>query len=302
MFGRFIILAVLAVPLCLGFTAARADDEETAKTQDPNAFGEIDTGQFFGFLQGSDVGSRGDKDMEAETNFEGQRRGSTYQAFSQSLSSEYAITDRFSLELALYGNSARIRNIAGFDDTNRTDFSGLSAAFKSVLVPRGKGSPFGLAVTVEPGWARMEDQSGTRIVGYSGEVRMISDTELMPNRLYLALNGAYEPNISKDKGATQWARNGRVDLASALVYRITPRLALGTNLEYLRQYNDTNLQKLLGQAIYLGPMLHFQMTPQTFTLLALETQVSGRAVGETRALDLTNFARFRAKIRFGLAF
>ncbi len=234
-FGTFTILVALALPICFGFTKARADDEENTKVQDPTAFGEIETSQLFGFLLGSDVGSAGDKDIESETDFEGQRRGSTYQTLAQSLSSEYAFTNRFSLELALNGNSARIRNITGFDDTNRTDFSGLSLAFKSLLVPRGKGSPFGVAVLAGPAWSRMDDQSGTRIVGYSGEMRLIGDTELIPNRLYLALNGSYEPNISKDKGATQWARNARVDLASALVYRVTPRLSLGTNLEYLRQ-------------------------------------------------------------------
>ncbi len=61
--------AILALALAAAAPAAQADDDDkpAAPSLVPGQFGALDTKNLFGFLEGADVGEKGDRSVEFET-------------------------------------------------------------------------------------------------------------------------------------------------------------------------------------------------------------------------------------------
>ena len=71
---------------------------------------------------------------------------------------------------------------------------------------------------------------------------------------------------------------------------------------YLRHYDAANLTQFTGDAVMLGPTLYVQFTPKMFMTAAWNTQVWGREVGNPVSLNLAEFQRNRAKLKFAWEF
>jgi len=57
-----------------------------------------------------------------------------------------------------------------------------------------------------------------------------------------------------------------------------------------------------GDALFLGPTLYLQLTRKAFMTAAWSTQIVGHAVDDPNPLNLTDFPRNRAKLKFALEF
>jgi hypothetical protein len=87
-------------------------------------------------------------------------------------------------------------------------------------------------------------------------------------------------------------------VTGALAYRVAPKITLGGELEYYRAYDGLLFNTFNGNAFYAGPTLHIQFDGKTMLAAAFSTQVAGQAVGDRNALDLTNFERYHANLKF----
>jgi hypothetical protein len=83
----------------------------------------------------------------------------------------------------------------------------------------------------------------------------------------------------------------------ALTYRITPKVALGAELEYYRAYEGLGLNTFDGDALYVGPTFHMQVTNKFVLAAAFSTQIAGHASGNANFLELTNFSRNKTLLR-----
>ena len=137
------------------------------------------------------------------------------------------------------------------------NFGGLSAKFSYVLIGRGPGAPVGLTVSLEPEWGRIND-AGKVSTGFGATAKIIADTELVPDRLFAAVNAIYEPDLSRDFGEPEWGRGAEFGLTAALTYRIAPKVTLGAELEYYRAYESLGFDNFAGDALYAGPTLSFR--------------------------------------------
>ncbi len=79
-------------------------------------------------------------------------------------------------------------------------------ALSYLIIGRGPGSPIGLTFSVTPEWSRVDGTSGLRTRDFSTEFRLIADTEIIPNRLYAAVNALYQPDVAKASGDLAWSR------------------------------------------------------------------------------------------------
>jgi Putative MetA-pathway of phenol degradation len=91
-------------------------------------------------------------------------------------------------------------------------------------------------------------------------------------------------------------------MTAAVSYRIDPKVTLGAELQYYRTFDGLGMQTFAGNALYVGPTLHIQFSGKMMLAAAFSTQISGHAAGEGRSLDLTNFQRNLANLKFEIEF
>jgi len=293
-FGATVVL------FAVGFSAQAQTPKST--TSPGVAFYEAESKYMFGFLDGADIGNQGEKAFEYETTGSFQKRGGRYSAIEHEFEFEYVPTQNFAVEFSAHALSHSISGVEGLSDFSGTQFSGLSAKLRYLIIGRGPGSPIGLTVSAEPEWARVDDVDGTRTQSYASEFRVVADTELIANRLYAALNLIYEPSTAKPADTGIWERSSSAGVALGLAYRVTPTVAFGVGAEYDRAYDGLALQTFDGHALFVGPTLQINFTPKVLLAAAFSAQVAGHAVDDPRALDLTNFERYRANLKLEFEF
>ena len=245
----------------------------------------------FGFIDGADIGNEGEKAFEYEATGSFQKRGGHYSAIEHEFEFEHVLTQNFAYELSAHALTHSISGVEDLDDRNSTQFSGASAKLRYLIIGRGPGSPFGLTVSAEPEWARIDDTDGTRTQSYSSEFSIVADTELIPNRLFAAVNLIYEPEVAKPADTGMWERMSSAGLSLGLAYRITPTFALGAAqnmtapMTAWRFRPSTAMRSLLGRpcrsispARCCWPRRLWRRSPAT------RSTTRGR-------LDLTNFSR-----------
>ena len=281
----------LAAGLLLVYPAFASAQETT-----PDSFRELETKYIFGFTTGSDIGPEGERELEFETNLRFQRRGGVYNQLEQEVEFEYNPTDNFQIEPGVHGVFSQIHGVKGFENREGANFGGLGSIFSYVLIGRGPGAPAGVTISVEPEWSRIDD-GGRLITGFSAQTRIIADTELVPNRLFAAVNAIYTPEITRNFGNPKWAGASLLGLTTALTYRITPNVALGGELEYYRAYDGAGLNAFAGHALYAGPTCFIELTNKIHLAAAFSTQIASHAAGNPNPLDLTNFSRNNARLR-----
>ncbi len=258
-------------------------------TIDP--YHELETKYIFGFTEGADIGAEGEKAIEFETTTSSTMRGGSFMAIEQEVEFEGVPTQFFGYELSAHGLMQQIYGVDGLDNLNRTNFSGFSAELRFLVFERNPNQPIEITAVVEPEWTRVDDVSGALTRDFSTTFKLVADTELISNRLYAAANLTYEPGVSREFGADSWERSSELGISAALTYRIAPRVTLGAEVQYFRAFDGLGMETFLGNALYVGPTLHIQLSGQVMVAAAFSTQVSGHAVGEGRSLDLTNFQR-----------
>jgi hypothetical protein len=297
---------VVAVSVSGGFAQAQTTAPPAPapaapdRTIDP--YHELETKYIFGFTSGSDIGAEGEKAIEFETTAAFQKRHGTYRMIEQEFEFEGVPTQNFAYELSAHTLYNSIKGVDGLDNLNRTQFSGLSADLRYLIIGRGPGSPIGLTLSVSPEWSRVDGTSGEHSRGFANAIKIIADTEFVPNRLYGAVNLSYEPEIGKAPGQKGWDRASTLGLTGALAYRIAPKVTVGGEVEYYRAFDGLGFNTFAGNAVYVGPTLHIQFTGKTMLSLAFSSQVYGSAAGEHHSLDLTNFERYRANAKLEFEF
>ncbi|MDE2579836.1 MAG: hypothetical protein KGL46_13620 [Hyphomicrobiales bacterium] len=277
-----------------------------ARAQTASLFGgeyrDIETKYIFGFTDGSDIGSRGEKAIEFETNATWRKRSGAFLGLEQEIAFEHVPTQNFFYEFALHGAAHRIRDVEGLDNRNSAAFAGLSAKFRYLLLPRGPASPIGLAISAEPEWSRVEGDSGAHTRAFETTVKIAADAELIENRLYIGANLVYAPEVAKAVGDGAWARAAQWGVTGGLAYRIAPKVTLGAGAQYYRVHDSFGFRRFQGDALYAGPTLHIQFKPKVMLAAAFSTQVAGHAGADNRPLNLHDFGRHMARLKFEVEF
>jgi len=262
---------------------------------------ELDTEHLFAFTIGSDVGDRGEKELEGSSfgRF-GKRRGS-YAATSHALELEYVPVENLRLSGGPLGATYNIRGVDELDDRRQAAFQGLTFEMRYRLAERKDGK-FGLAVGVEPHWIRTDEVSGAPVDQYGADFFLAVDRELVPGRLIAAANLLWQPEASRSRTDGTWSRESTLGVSSGLMTRIAPGFFVGGEARYLRAYESIGLGSFEGHAFFLGPSLFATLSEKSWLAVGWSAQVAGRAVDDGGALDLTHFERHQVRVNFGVNF
>jgi hypothetical protein len=287
-----IALCAVASTLCCG-AAARADDASSWR--------DIETKYIFGFTTGSGIGLEGEKEFTVDTIGRFGKRDGRYEATETKYEFEFTPTQFIQIEFGALGSNHNIHGVTGLDDRNQVAATGAFAELRYLAIERTSSNPLSVTLGVEPTVRLTDETSGMRVRNYEFETIVNADLELMKNRLFAGFNLLYEPEVtSTPMGDVQ--REATAGISGALSLRIASNVVVGGEVWYLRHYDAADLSAFTGDAVMLGPTLFVRFTPKMFMTAAWNSQVWGREVGNSLPLNLAEFQRHRAKLKFAWEF
>jgi hypothetical protein len=255
-----------------------------------------DTEHIFGITMGSDIGEKGDLELELET-FSGiGKRFGTYFSTATHTHFKYTVTDTLRIAPGFTFGSHRISGVQELDDRSEAGLHEASIEVRYKVMDRHKDA-FGLTLNFEPGWSGVDPTSGLGVEGYGSVVSMLMDKEIIKDRLFGAFNFGWSGGTSRQLGTRDWTRDSELAIQGAFSYQIIPKVLVGVETRYLRAYGSLGLDDFKGEALYVGPTFSLMLSKVVGLSGSWNVQVAGKAVGDPAALDLRNFERNQALLR-----
>ena len=261
----------------------------------------LETTHLFGFTQGSDVNDVGETEGELETVGRFGKRGGSYTAIQTVAGIKSIPFKDFSIEPGIGVASRNIAGVPGLDDRRQLAVDSFGFETRYRLLDRAH-APFGLTLGADPRWFRLDDISGAQVDGYRSGFLALVDKELVADRIFAAFNLVYELDASRSLLTNLWEHQSSLAITSALVMQVQPGVLVGAEVRSLRSYDGLGLDTLTGRALFVGPTLYWRFNARSWMGAAWSMQVAGRAVSVPGALDLVNFERHHATLRFGYNF
>ena len=285
------VALVLAWAPCL---AAADDDRPVGAGEPDNPFYALDTKNLFGFLEGADVGEKGDRSLEFETTGSFGKEQGLYRSVEQEFIFEPTLTDSLGVEFGAHVLGQDVRRAPDLPDFAGVNFMGASVELRYVLIHRTPEDPIQVTLTAEPEWNSI-GEAGQAISDFSTAFRAIADVTSSDRRLYGAVNFVYAPDGARLPGQP-WQDTALLSASAALSWRPTPPLMFGAEVDYDRAYSGLVPRGFDGEAVYLGPTFHYQINEKIDLSAAFLVQApSGR-------VDFDQFPRELAKLRLEVEF
>lgn len=294
-----ILSRVHSIALCV--IAGISGYGSAARAEDASSWRDIETKYIFGFTTGSGIGLEGEKEFTVDSIGRFGKRDGNYAATETKYEFEFTPSQFIQIEFGALGSTHNIGGVTDLDDRNQVALAGGFAEFRYLALERTSNNPLAVTLAVEPTVRRIDETSGERVRNFEFETTVNADLELMRNRLYAGFNLLYEPEVTQMlTGETQ--REATFGGSAALSLRLASNVVLGGEVWYLRHYDAANLTSFTGDAIMLGPTLYLRFTPKMFMTAAWNAQVWGREIGNPVSLNLAEFQRHRAKLKFAWEF
>lgn len=272
-----------------------------AHAEDASSWRDLETKYIFGFTTGSGIGLEGEKEFTIDTVGRFGKRDGRYSATETKYEFEFTPTQFIQIEFGALGSTHNINSVTDLDDRRQFAASGAFAELRYLAIERTSSNPLAVTLAVEPTARSIDETSGARVHNYEFETVVNADLELLRNRLYAGFNLLYEPEVT-------WASTGEVEReakfggSAALSLRIASNVVVGGEVWYLRHYDAANLTAFTGDAVLMGPTVYIQFTPKMFMTAAWNAQVWGREIGNPVSLNLAEFQRHRARLKFAWEF
>jgi len=282
-----VIIAITTSPI-------RADSVKTRT--DP-----VDTEHLFGFIEGADIGSKGEGEIVIDTTLRAGKSTGSFANTASELEFKYTALQNFRISAAAALAYYDIAGVTGINDARRAAIQSLSFDARFRVLDRSQ-APFGLTLSVAPHWGLVDETSGVRTDHFGAEIHLFADRELAPNRLVGAINLLFANDRARLLASDGIEQESLLGAGAALAAQLIPGLWLGGEARYLRDYSGAVLNVFSGQAVYVGPTLYARLGDKAFVSAAWDIQIRGGAIAAPGALDLANFERHQAKLRFGFEF
>jgi hypothetical protein len=282
------IIAALSVVTTLSTSSAEAGEKS-------------DSEHLFGFTEGSDIGSKGEREFKNETTFRTGKAAGSFAAGTSEAELKYTLSDNVRVSTAATLAYFDIHGVPGLGDANRGAIQSASFSARFRLLERDK-APVGMTFSIEPHWGFVDETKGLRIGHFGTEAAILMDRELIPHRLMAALNIQFENDRVRSVAPGALQHESILGSGLALTAQLSSGLWFGGEVRYLRSYEGAALDVFSGQAVYVGPTAFVSLPNNYWLSAAVNIQVWGRAAGTADSLDLTNFERYQAKLRVGFSF
>jgi len=282
---------------------------------------EISTHYLFGFTFGTDIETEGRGEILNITNVDAGKRprvlksvdaaavqsflregnAGIYSMIDNTLEFEHTISADFQYAIGVMGAHPTIYGVEDIPNRHNMSLRGVLGEARYILLRRTDKFPIGLSLHIEPKWGHVSNVTGWPETLLESDNRLCIDSELLPGKLYAAINLMYTPQVFREITESKWIHSSYYGAMGGLTYFVTPRVGLGGGFQFYNRWvqPDTNVSDLQGSAFYLGPQAYVRLNRQLFLTIAWSRQIAGHAINDPRPLDLANFTRDIARIQFG---
>lgn len=259
-----------------------------------------DTGDIFGFSDGTDIGEKGDRAVEFDTVTGFGKRGGAYRALSATAAVKGTLSEQIAVGFGVGLSHAHVRNVPGLDNASGGGLQGLSGEFKYRVLERAEHG-VGLTLIAQPSWSRLDGEA-RRTNDFAIALKAAFDRELVKNKLFGAVNFGYEPGWTSPVGGGQTERGSTFALSTALSAQVSEGIFLGLEARYEHAASGLAFNESQGHAVFVGPTFYAKVGKDAFVAGGWARQIAGRASEVPRGFDLDNFERNVVRARFAVAF
>ncbi len=267
----------------------------------PGHAGDVDTQFLFGFTQGADVGTFGEREIESQTLGRFGKADGSYAALTSQLRAEFTPFRNSRFEIGTFATYHAIAGVGDLDDRDGAQFGGFVMEGRYRLLDR-RAAPVSLTVGVEPHWQRVNDTTGELVSSWGGDLSLAIDKELIEDRLFVALNLLYSPEWTHAFANDTWQQQSTAGISGGAVWQVAEGVFVGAESHYLRLYEGIGLNGFSGDALFVGPTAYWQVTETFAVSAAWSLQVAGGAVAVPGTLNLRDFERHEVRLRFEYTF
>ena len=225
-----------------------------------------------------------------------------YDAQDYKLELEHGFSDR--LQASLYMNFIS-HHIDGLEpeleDVDR-DFAwnGMQAAFKYALTSPYKDG-IGVAVYVEPGFARYSRKSGERETQLMLETKLLLQKNFLQDRLVWVGNITAEQEFEHEEG-DEWESELEFELSSGLAFNVAPGWHLGAEGRYTSAYENFPEEfEREDYALFFGPTVHYAAR-KWWATLSYQPQISGGPDVRSGSRNLADYEKREVRLKLGYNF
>ena len=284
--GGILFLGCLLMP-----SLARAEPQ-TPDKQERSPEEEVDTEHIFGFAEGSDIGEKGEREIE-NVNIGSFGQVGAYNNVDTETSFRYGVTDRLRLSIGTLTDYYAIADNPSFTNRTATTFSGVIGEARVKLIDDAR-NPYGLSLSFNPAFRQFDPLSGVQTHNYSLPVTLLFNAALIPGKFYAAVNLAYTPSFFPIASGTEHD-DGLTAIASA-TYAIGPKIFLGGEIRHETLVQST---ASTAHALFLGPTLFYRASPVFTAKVAFEPQVADLGA---HTLNLSTYQRYQVELQFAYNF
>ena len=233
------------------------------------------------------------------------RRGAgagDYDAQDYKLELEHGITNHLQGSVYLNFTSHHIEGLEPALEDRDRDFAwnGVQASLKYAL-----SSPYtdglGVAVYLEPGYARYSGTSGEREDQLTLEAKLLLQKNFMQDRLIWVGNVTAEQEFAHEAGG-EWEHELEFELSSGLAYNVAPGWHLGVEGRYTSAYeNFPDEFERADYALFAGPTVHYA-NRRWWATLSYQSQVAGGPNIRSDSLNLGDYQRREIRLKLGYNF
>src|SRR5262249_26458978 len=147
------------------------------------------------------------------------RAAGSYSNVATALEAKYTFSEYFRVSAAATVSRYDITGVNGFDDRRQTSLQGFSIDARFRLLDRER-APIGLTIGIIPHWGLKDDVSGAPADQFSTEFLLIVDRELMPDRLFGAINVGYGQERTRLRVSDETAHDSALGASAAIAAQL----------------------------------------------------------------------------------
>lgn len=225
-----------------------------------------------------------------------------YDAQDYKFELEHGFSDRFQSSVYVNFVSHHIKSLEPELEDQDRDFAwnGMQASFKYAFTSPYKDG-LGVAIYVEPGFARYGKKSGERENQVSLETKLLLQKNFMHDKLIWVGNITAEQEFEHEGGG-EWASELEVELSSGLAYNFAAGLHVGVEGRYIAAYeNFPNEFKRADYAFFAGPTIHYAAR-KWWATLSYQPQVAGGPNVRSNSRNLADYEKREIRLKLGYNF
>jgi len=250
----------------------------------------------FGYVYGTETEPRGEAEIYQWVTSRSGKADGRYQAWDFDTEFEYGITDRMQVSFYLDASQHDIHGVPGLADANRLAWRGVQASLKYRLAAPDQGR-LGVALYVEPGYARVDKDGGDATREHELETKLLLQKNLPGGRLVWAGNIIAE--LEREREPDGWADHLEFEFSQGLALRVAPNWFVGVENRWRSELSAMRFNAARQSGVFLGPSLHYDDKRWWFTVTVLP-QIHGWPHRGASRLQLTENERLEIRLKVGL--